>query len=61
MPTTTTKSRKQVVVVKDTNHPAAFNKIRCPKCGLGYAVRGMTKTGVYTCSRCRTKFSVGTF
>jgi len=56
----TTKNRpKRQVVVKDAGHPAAFNKIRCPKCSLGYAVKSMTEPDKFTCERCHTTFTVG--
>jgi len=61
MPIITTKNRpKEQVTVKDSGHPAAFNKIRCPKCSLGYAVRSMTDPSQFTCGRCHTTFTTGT-
>jgi len=56
MPIVTSKDKK--IVVTDTGHPAAFRKVRCPKCKLGYAVESNVKKGTYTCGRCGTTFGV---
>lgn len=51
-----TRSRKQLVAVKKTGHPAAFRKIRCPSCRIGYAVENnISKT--YVCGRCGVEFT----
>ena len=54
----TTKNRNRVVV-KKTGHPAAFRKIRCPVCRLGYGVQSNVDQGVYMCSRCKRQFATG--
>lgn len=50
-----TRSRKQLVAVKKTGHPAAFRKIRCPHCNVGYAIEN-NLTGSYQCGRCGAEF-----
>jgi ribosomal protein S27E len=42
----------KVIVVHKTGHGAAFRKIRCPKCRIGYAVQSNINEAQYTCSRC---------
>lgn len=44
------------MTVKKTGHPAAFRKIRCPKCRIGYAVANNIDPMVYVCERCGDKF-----
>jgi transcription elongation factor Elf1 len=55
--TTRNRKRKKPVAVRKTGHPAAFRKIRCPKCH-GYAVADNVDPSVYACERCGTKFNV---
>lgn len=50
-----TRSRKQPVAVKSTGHPAAFRKIRCPRCKVGYAIESNI-SNAYTCGRCHAEF-----
>jgi len=58
MPVITSKTkRKERVVVETTGHPAAFRKVRCPRCKLGYATASNTKKNEYTCTRCGQTFS----
>lgn len=47
---------QQRVTVKKTGHPAAFRKVRCPACRIGYAVASNTEVGKYTCLRCGAEF-----
>lgn len=49
------KQREQVTVVR-TGHPAAFRKMRCPKCSLGYAVADNEDPSIYKCQRCGHQF-----
>lgn len=59
--TTKNRPKKEKVTIKDAGHPAGFNKLRCPKCSLGYAVKDMVDRTKYTCNRCHTTFTVGNF
>ena len=49
---------KDKVVVQSTGHPAAFRKVRCPKCKLGYAVQDNNKKDTFVCQRCGVGFKV---
>lgn len=49
------KQGKQIAV-KRTGHPAAFRKMRCPKCSLGYAIQSNQDSKQYTCNRCGHQF-----
>lgn len=51
-----TGDRKQQIVVSSTGHPAAFRKLRCPKCKLGYCVASNQDPEVYACERCGHSF-----
>lgn len=46
----------QRVTVTKTGHPAAFRKVRCPSCRIGYAVASNIKPNEYTCDRCGKTF-----
>lgn len=50
-----TRQRKQIVVEK-TGHPAAFRKMRCQACGVGYCIEDNVEKGVFRCTRCGTAF-----
>jgi hypothetical protein len=52
-----TRQRKQIVV-KKTGHPAAFRKMRCQACGLGYCIEDNVEKGKFTCNRCGATFGV---
>ena len=47
---------RQRVTVKKTGHPAAFRKVRCPSCRLGYAVASNIDPTMYMCDRCGKQF-----
>ncbi len=51
-----TGDRRKQIAVKTAGHPAAFRKMRCPACSIGYAVESNVKKGEYTCQRCGTSF-----
>lgn len=51
-----TRQRKQIVVRK-TGHPAAFRKMRCQACGLGYCIESNVNKGEYLCNRCGATFT----
>lgn len=51
-----TRDRKQQIAVERTGHPAAFRKLRCPACSIGYAVESNLKSGEFTCTRCGASF-----
>ena len=46
---------KNVVIIRSTNHPSAFRKIRCPKC-QSYATGDPSKMGQYNCPSCGSVF-----
>ena len=57
-----TKDRKklqgrQQVVVEKAGHPAAFRKMRCPKCSLGMAVAKPNNDKEFICDRCGLGFT----
>jgi DNA-directed RNA polymerase subunit RPC12/RpoP len=52
----TREGKKRVVVVEKTGHPAAYRKVRCSKCSLGYAVQDNEKPELYRCQRCGFTF-----
>jgi ribosomal protein S27AE len=45
------------VAVRKAGHPAAFRKVRCPKCKQGYAVQDNVKKGEWLCGRCGSVFT----
>jgi transcription elongation factor Elf1 len=47
-----TGDKRRQIAVEKTGHPAAFRKLRCPACSIGYAVESNTNKGKYVCSRC---------
>lgn len=51
-----TKDRRRQIAVEKAGHPAAFRKMRCPACSIGYAVESNIKKGEYTCARCGAIF-----
>lgn len=51
-----TGDKRRQIAVERTGHPAAFRKLRCPACSIGYAVENNTKKGEYTCQRCGAVF-----
>lgn len=51
-------SKDKKIVVQDTGHPAAFRKVRCPKCKLGYAVQSNTNKKLFNCTRCGSSFEM---
>jgi len=50
------KTTKNPITVEKTGHPAAFRKMRCPACSLGYAIESNTEKGKYSCQRCGASF-----
>lgn len=56
-----TRGRKQQIAVEKAGHPAAFRKMRCPSCSIGYAVESNTKSGEYVCLRCGASFGAQAF
>lgn len=54
----TTKTRQRIAVNK-TGHPAAFRKIRCPKCRTGFGIQSNIDNKLYSCSRCGRQFMAG--
>ena len=57
----TTRDRKKQpqTNIRESSHPAAMNKLRCPKCGLGFAIKSPIEKDKYTCDRCQSIFVVG--
>lgn len=51
-----TGDRRKQIAVEKAGHPAAFRKMRCPACSVGYAVESNTKKGEYNCQRCNASF-----
>ena len=47
-----TGDRRRQIAVEKTGHPAAFRKLRCPACSIGFAVESNIDKGTYRCSRC---------
>ena len=56
-----TADRRKQIAIERAGHPAAFRKVRCPACSIGYAVESNTKTGEYTCQRCGAVFGSQSF
>jgi len=50
------KQKQEMITVVRTGHPAAFRKMRCPACSLGYAVADNEDPTVYECQRCKHRF-----
>jgi len=51
-----TRDKQRQIAIERTGHPAAFRKLRCPACKIGYAVESNVKKGTYVCSRCGTEW-----